>query len=347
MVKADVASRYPHLKVAFSRPGLLTFKSPTNDVDMITTPFTKHSGKSVGMYNVEEALAVAKTLSSDVYKAKLRLHIYGRDLGGMRTEHPAFIKERSAQIEDIKSKLYEENIFLATNHHDSSDDNDVVFNVIVGEPDEKLFCGLNLAANCNPYPGQIYPLQLPDESPSRAWLKIEEAIAFVSSRYPDLKVNKGEVAVEIGSAPGGACYSLLNRQLIVYGVDPCPPDRQHSSVIKANKNFHEIKGTLQSVTRAQLPKQCQWLLCDANISPREALPKLLMILDHYKEFLKGFFYTCKLNDEFWKKEGDLLIYLDELENRIKKEVTACEDVIFTQLTANRKEILCFVKMKTL
>lgn len=348
IVKLEVASQYPDLRLAFSRKGLLTFKAPTeldDDVE-ISSIFTKHSGKSIGMTTVEEALALARTLSSDVYKTKLRLHVYGRDLGGQRTEHPLFIKERSQQIEDIKTKLYDDAIFLPRNHDDRSNEKDVVFNVIVGDVDEKLFCGLNLGKHTsNGYPGKIFPLKLPNEAPSRAWLKIEEAVKFIKVLYPDMAISPNEIAVEIGSAPGGACYSLLNTfGLKVYGVDPCPPDRQHDRIIKQNSNFNEIKGTLQSVTRAQLPRECHWLLCDANISPTEALSKLILMMNHYSGTLKGFFYTCKLNDEYWDKERELLKCLQEMRAGIKSEVKACEDVVFTQLAANRKEVLCFVKM---
>ena len=167
---------------------------------------------------------------------------------------------------------------------------------------------------------------------------------YVKLKY-FLEFLPGEISLEIGSAPGGACHSLLNRGLIVFGVDPLPPDRQHAPIVKRHKNFYEIKGTLQSVTRALLPKKCHWLLCDANISPKEALSKLMLITNHYKDDLKGFFYTVKLNDDLWDNEKDLLTYLDSLGQTIRQEVENFEDVIFKQLSSNRKEILCFVKMK--
>ena len=71
----------------------------------------------------------------------------------------------------------------------------------------------------------------------------------------------------------------------------------------------------------------------------------MLITNHYKDDLKGFFYTVKLNDDLWDNEKDLLTYLDSLGQTIRQEVENFEDVIFKQLSSNRKEILCFVKMK--
>jgi hypothetical protein len=71
----------------------------------------------------------------------------------------------------------------------------------------------------------------------------------------------------------------------------------------------------------------------------------MTIINHYKDDLKGFFYTVKLNDELWDNEKDLLTYLDSLGSTIRQEVENVEDVMFKQLSSNRKEILCFVKMK--
>jgi len=358
ILKEEIIRNHPEFKFAFSKKGLLTFKVINEDVNpsiKIKSIFSKRYGKSIGIKTYEEIIMIAKNYS-EIYKQKMKLHCFSRELGGMRSEHPDFIKDRVAYVNSFKKKLLtNDDIFLKENENNDNENNDneknyinndeIVFDVIVGENDEeKLFCGIHTESR-NTFPGGIIPLILPAESPSRAWLKIEEAAQFVQTIYPDFSFKTGDIAIEIGSAPGGACYSLLNKGLEVYGVDPCPPDRQHAPIIKNNKKFHEIRGTLQSVTRAQLPSTCNWLLMDANISPYESLEKLILICNHYKDSLKGFFYTIKLNDDLWMKEKSLLDYIDELEGTMKKEIESCEEIVFKQLTSNRKEILCFLKFK--
>ncbi|MFM7136950.1 MAG: SAM-dependent methyltransferase, partial [Planctomycetota bacterium] len=72
------------------------------------------------------------------------------------------------------------------------------------------------------WPGGIYPPgnePLPEGAVSRAWLKLDEAIATFGIEWgPHARV------VELGSAPGGACQRLLEAGLDVVGVDPALVD---------------------------------------------------------------------------------------------------------------------------
>jgi hypothetical protein len=63
--------------------------------------------------------------------------------------------------------------------------------------------------------GTVTPAEVPPEAPSRAYAKLEEAIAWAG-----LPVGAGQVAVEIGAAPGGAAYALARRGVTVHAVDP-------------------------------------------------------------------------------------------------------------------------------
>ena len=63
--------------------------------------------------------------------------------------------------------------------------------------------GCIATARRSPHPGGRLPLRLPPEAPSRAWLKLEEGLAFSG-----LGLRPGQVAVEIGAAPGGASWAL-------------------------------------------------------------------------------------------------------------------------------------------
>jgi 23S rRNA (cytidine2498-2'-O)-methyltransferase len=61
----------------------------------------------------------------------------------------------------------------------------------------------------------VYPGSLPADKVSRAWLKLDEAIATFA-----IPLQAGERAVELGAAPGGSCQRLLESGLSVVGIDP-------------------------------------------------------------------------------------------------------------------------------
>jgi 23S rRNA (cytidine2498-2'-O)-methyltransferase len=231
----------------------------------------------------------------------------------------------------------------------SSDESVYVLDVILGETSEKMFVGLhkhddtyrNKASgksvkwrNHVRQPGGVPKVDLPAEAPSRAYLKIEEAI-----EWSMLQLNRGDTALEIGSAPGGACYSLLQRGLRVYGMDPTPPDRKHAPVVAQHPKFREIRGVLETIDYALLPEKVDWLLCDANISPEVALPHLISLLKLYMSSIRGIFFTVKLGEDIWSNKKEPLVnYIDSLQDRIvdKTTIVTCAS---TQLPSNRQELL--------
>ena len=73
------------------------------------------------------------------------------------------------------------NIWLSNKNNNIANENEIVIDVIVGEQEEKLFVGCHLHNSRNShsqYEGFRPILELPKESPSRAYLKIEEAIRW-------------------------------------------------------------------------------------------------------------------------------------------------------------------------
>ncbi|MEZ4819318.1 MAG: hypothetical protein R3A45_05295 [Bdellovibrionota bacterium] len=74
-------------------------------------------------------------------------------------------------------------------------------------------------------------LELPENAPSRAFLKAEEALLQMN-----IKTSPGERALEIGCTPGGTLFALLSRGLDVTGLDPHLPDPKLSKLFP--KTFH-------------------------------------------------------------------------------------------------------------
>lgn len=139
-----------------------------------------------------------------------------------------------------------------------------------------------------PLPGGAWDLAAPPDAPSRAWAKLEEMI-----RWSGLTPQKGESALEIGCAPGGATMALLDRGLRVCSVDPLPivlPERLRQAP------FHQHRCLIEKLPREKLPPAVDWIVVDMGLSAPMAVHHLARIVPRYRQQLKGLFVTLKLNE---------------------------------------------------
>ncbi|MEO7094257.1 MAG: hypothetical protein ABI175_13460, partial [Polyangiales bacterium] len=192
-VKLEVARDRPDLTFAFSRPGLVTFKS-TGTIDPDDPPasaFARVWGKSIG-----------PVVNADAVRAQLaevgvtRIHVFSRD------------PEQSADLAPWDT----------LGPRGPAAPGELVANIIVPPglaSAEAAFLGIHRhEPTRGPEPGGAFGIVVPDDAPSRAYAKIEEAIAWAK-----LPLAAGHVALEIGAAPGGAGLALARRGLTVWGVD--------------------------------------------------------------------------------------------------------------------------------
>jgi 23S rRNA (cytidine2498-2'-O)-methyltransferase len=130
------------------------------------------------------------------------------------------------------------------------------------------------AALTSPDPGGSGFLVLPDDAPSRAWLKLEEAVRFFGIRF-----SPRDIAVELGCAPGGVIHALLQRHVCVIGVDPAklaPVVMAHAVPAVADAPpdkpwvFH-CRKPAALVAKRDLAARVTWFLSDMNQSPAVAL----------------------------------------------------------------------------
>jgi len=148
------------------------------------------------------------------------------------------------------------------------------------------------------WPGGISPRGLPTEAVSRAWLKLDEALAVFA-----LVPATGERAIELGSAPGGACQRLLEAGLDVVGIDPAemdPPVAGHPRFTHWRMRARDVK---QRAFRG-----CDWLLTDMNIDPRSTLEALGRIVTTPGVRPRGIVATLKIPD--WSRAAELPDWLD-------------------------------------
>jgi len=148
------------------------------------------------------------------------------------------------------------------------------------------------------WPGGIHPRPLPPEAVSRAWLKLDEALAVFM-----LAPAAGERAIELGSAPGGACQRLLETGLDVVGIDPAAMDPRVAGHPRCTHWRMRARDVKQRLFRG-----CDWLVTDMNIDPRSTLEALGRIVTTPGVRPRGIVATLKIPD--WSRAAELPDWLD-------------------------------------
>jgi 23S rRNA (cytidine2498-2'-O)-methyltransferase len=122
----------------------------------------------------------------------------------------------------------------------------------------------------SPDPAGDSGLEMPADSPSRAWLKLEEAVRFFGLEFrPD------DIAVELGCAPGGVVLALLRRGVSVIGVDPAAmadvvltssiPDRRAAP--RDRPWFYHCRKPAALAAKRDLGQDVTWFMSDMNQAP--------------------------------------------------------------------------------
>ena len=301
-VKREVARTRPELRFAYSRPGLVTFKSP-KDVDPADpqgSAFARVWGRSIGAaHDPQVAAALLEPLHAD------RVHAFARD--------PAT---------PIDLATWQ----LGTGGE--ARDGELVADIIVG-PDEPSWLGAHRHDGLrSPHPGGTFPVDLPADAPSRAYRKIEEAIAW--RRLP---VIAGQVALEIGAAPGGAVLALARRGLDVWAVDT----GNLAPVVLALPSVHHLAKKVGALRWEELPPRIDWLLVDVNLAPQVALHEIARLMPRLRPTLLGAVFTLKLND--WSFVDELPVLVARIRD------LGFADVQLRHLPSNRREI-CAVALSS-
>src|SRR5205814_769862 len=144
-----------------------------------------------------------------------------------------------------------------------------------------------------------------------------------------LPVAAGQVALEIGAAPGGAALALARRGLTVWGVDP----GALAPHVLAHPNVRHVPKKVGALRWEELPARVDWLLLDVNLAPQVA-----RLAPPLARTLAGAVLTLKLNDWAFVDE------LPALVERIRAMFGgALPDVRLRHLPSNRRE-LCAVAL---
>ena len=104
-------------------------------------------------------------------------------------------------------------------------------------------------------------------------------------------MREGDLVVEIGSAPGGACGRLLELGMQVIGIDPAEMDPR----IAKHPRFRHIRARAGDLKRREF-RNAKWLLVDSNVKPDKTLVTVENLVCNRQTAFRGILLTLKLGD---------------------------------------------------
>lgn len=326
-LKSEISREHPSLKFAYSKPGFLTFKQTGDSLGLdfeLRSVFARSYGLSIGRVKLSELSKlpeIIQNLLTTGAKKKLRLHIWERDFYAPGEEPKGF--QNGVLAQKWEKSVREQFSEFFENQAQATPD-DLVMDLIILEED-LAWVGSHLHSSAHsPWPGGRPPLTLPKEAPSRAYLKLEESLVWSGT-----KLRRGDTAVEIGSAPGGASFALIERGLNVVGIDPA----KMAPYFLQQTRFQHIQKPVADVLREDLPEHIQWFLLDMNVEPRISLFAVDRLVSRMRSTLLGIFLTIKLND--WKIADQIPSMIDHVRAMGMVRIKAA------QLSSCRQEIMIF------
>ncbi len=327
-LKAEFARRWPEFHAAFARPGFVTFKLPPES-DLPPT-LELHSifartccfslGKVQGGSTEELSQAVWRLVGDRSFAG---LHVWGRDEqpAGKHGYVPGLTPDDREAGRAIR--LQQPQRVLQTWVHPGV----AVLDCVRVETDQWWIGFHETSGTSDCWPGGFCPITEPEYAVSRAYSKMEEAL-----RWSGLPVRAGQHCTEIGAAPGGASQALLDRGLIVTGVDPA----DISPVVVQHPNFTHIKKRGADLRRREFRKS-RWLMADLNVAPNYTLDTLEAIVTYPEIRIRGMLVTLKLLE--WKLADEIPEYLFRIRSWGYKHIQA------RQLQHNRQEICVAAMLK--
>ncbi len=279
-------------RLAFSRPGFVTLKheetkSPPNGTFIRTSSLSIGSSRDPSLKRIAESLLHQLEQKSDCNRPFNQLHVWSKDRApiGRFGFEPGADEVSEAVSQEIFPWFAEK--WLTCDHPNRiAESGDRVLDLILVEPSH-CFLGWHEASDWHTrWPGGVQPMTPNEEPISRAYYKAAESITW--SGFP---LRAGETAIEIGSAPGGACGRLLELGLKVIGIDPAEMD----SRIAENTNFKHLRARAGDLPR-KVFRGAKWLLVDSNVAPEKTLTTIKYVVLHRDCTLEGLLVTLKIGN---------------------------------------------------
>lgn len=125
----------------------------------------------------------------------------------------------------------------------------------------EAWVGLSVPGNHAPWPMGVPRLRFPPGAPSRATLKLEEALlTLLEPGERETLLQPGLRAVDLGAAPGGWTWQLVQRHMRVTAVDNGPMDR-------GLMDSGLVEHLRADAFRYRPPRPVDWMVCDIVDKP--------------------------------------------------------------------------------
>jgi 23S rRNA (cytidine2498-2'-O)-methyltransferase len=330
-LKNEIAREHPALRFAFSRPGFVTFRALEDlPADFaLRSVFARTWGYSIGKVGGTDDTQLARDVWRRVVEQLPRrdfqhLHVWRREQPlpgdeGHDAASEALARSIGTLLLDQRPASFGS---LVVNGVGAA--GEAVLDCVLVERDEWWLGWHRAASPETRWPGGVPRIAMPPRLISRAYLKIVEALD-----WSELPIAPGDRCVEIGSSPGGSCLALLERGLVVTGIDPAEMD----PVVLAHPRFTHLRARAKEVKRSVF-RECRWLIMDANVAPNYTLDTLDGILPQAGVRPQGLVLTLKLTDP------DLAGKLPAVAEHIRRY--GYQNVRMRQLAFNRREVCAVV-----
>ncbi len=340
-LKSEIAHQKIGLRPSFSRPGFVTFKFETPcanpETFQLRSTFARTWGFSLGKVAGSDAreLAEASWQLPGVVELlaghKLNdLHVWERDRAVPGAD--GFEPGPTVLAGEVDAALRAASPVDSLRVHSyasqsASQPNSWVFDAVIVEPDQWWLGAHQTTRRAACWPGGVPRIVPPVDMISRAYLKMAEALEWSA-----LPVARGEVCVELGCSPGGAALALLERGLLVVGIDPAEVD----PAVAEHPNFLHVRRRSTEVPKKEFSR-ARWLAVDMNVPPSYTLDAVEDVVLNKTGSIRGMVLTLKL------AEWSLAESVRDFAERVRR--WGYRDVRMRQLAFNRQEI-CLVALRS-
>ncbi len=327
-LKREVDRRWPNLRFAFSRPGFVTFKLPADDSQneqfALRSAFARTQGMSLGKIRGETAEVMARDAWAMSTGLEFQhIHVWQRDRAvpgdnGFEPGVTPLAIEVGRVLAAAMPDAAAHETLLPVNQN--AQPGQCVLDCALVEPNQWWIGTHRVSSMPSRWPGGTPQIDMPTDAVSRAYLKMQEALSW--SRLP---LAAGDACVEIGSAPGGSCQALLDRGMIVTGIDPAEMDE----TVLAYEDFTHLRARAADLKRREF-RRFKWLMVDSNVAPKFTLDTVEHIVTNRQVRVRGMLLTLKLPD--WKLADQVPAYVERVRSWGYRHVQV------RQLAFNRQEM---------